>query len=246
MDRFGITFIDDAIEEKRHTYDDWGLILTNHIIPKPSVRENKVSIPYYHGTVDMTDAMGEPIYNDREGLQFEFAVLDGGRTNCEHLASEIAKFIHGKKLRMITDADTEYFYVVRLNVSSIKSTVSTSKVTLSGTAEPFKYLNFNGSDWLWDTFSFVDGVIIKHSNIVIDGSEAIPLTNSEFYTVPEFVVRPNSNISAYWDGKEYEMITNPDETKHYYFPQIRVKGTDKSISLEGEGTLDINFRGRFL
>lgn len=244
MKDFGITLIDGELDSgiSKHTYKDFGMIMTDHVIPKPKVVLHKIEIPYSSGSIDLTDAIGEPTYQDREGLEFVFQVKDGGVDNCEKIVTSLSAFIHGKKLLMITDAEPSFFYIVRLEVSYEKSALNYSRITLSGTAEPFKYSRYaSGSDWLWDPFSFVDGVISTLSDVVVTGSRVVPLTPVEFYTVPEFNVKTANDLKVLWNGKEYSLQVGKN-----YFPQIRIKGTNNVLSFTGNGTMDIDFRGRYL
>jgi len=251
MDNFGITLIDGELETgtEKHTNTDFGLIMTNHVIPKPNVIPHKITIPYMSGNIDLTDAVGSPTYSERTGLVFEFEVKDGGRARCERIATDLAAFIHGKKLLMITDAEPEFFYVVRLEFDYSKSALNWSHITLKGTAEPFKYcVRLGGDDWLWDTFDFENGVITELNDLTPSASTGyidVPISTDTIGTVPEFDVTVSSGesgLSVAFGGRTHNMAT----TGTYYFPQIRIDSTVTSIRVSGAGTFSIVFRGKYI
>lgn len=246
MKTFGITLIDGELDTgtRKHTYSDFGLIMTNHVIPKPETLTHKISIPYMSGTIDLTDAIGAPTYDERKNLLFEFQSKDNGISRIERIATDLAAYIHGKKLLMITDAEPEFFYVVRLEFDYSKTAPDWSHITLKGTAEPFKYcVRLGGDDWLWDTFDFENGVIYSMSNINIENGGTVTLPKQTICTVPEFeVIATPVNFSVSYGGKIYSMMMMDT----YYFPQIRIKQEDIVLTFSGSGIINIKFRGRYL
>ena len=67
----GVTF-DDRI----HTERDWGLKLISIYIPMPDPKTQTVDIPGGDGTIDLTEINGRPAYEDRDGLELVFDLMD--------------------------------------------------------------------------------------------------------------------------------------------------------------------------
>jgi len=242
---FGLTFVNGDYEtgERIHTYKDFGLIMTEHNIPKPNPIENKVSVPYKSGAIDLTDIAGDTPFSDRTGLSFSFKLKDGGRDKVEWIVTNIAKFIHGRKLIMLSDADKYFYYIVRLEVNYSKDSINWSNINITGTAEPYKYARFkSGENWLWNPFNFETGVITHLNDLVITDGATIPMDNDSIYTVPEFVVEESDGLALVFGGKTYSMPS----ANTYYFPQVRIGDETLNLTFVGSGKLSINFRGRYL
>ena len=146
----GVTFAD-----KIHTERDWGLKLLSVYIPMPAPKTQLVDIPGGDGNIDLTEINGRPAYNDRQGLELVFDLMDGDYKIWFMKYSEFAKEVHGKKVKMILDDEPEHYYMVRLELDGEKTNPVYGQIVLSGTAEPFKYdLQSSGEPWKWDTFNF--------------------------------------------------------------------------------------------
>lgn len=200
-----------------NTFDDWHLMPTSRlIISPPSVKTNYIDIPGANGIIDATEIMtGYPTYENRSG-SLEFYVLNGhsvlsnnrrdqtwskyGLWNNRY--SEIMDFLHGRSMKLILDDDPEYYYRGRMSVNTWKSDKTFSKITLDYNLDPFKYEMFDSTeDWLWDPFSFVDGIIRNRNYYSFTVG---PDTDSHIITVPlrsmpvtpEFLVQCTSTISS--------------------------------------------------
>ena len=112
----GIDFIDLSNETlKRHTADDWGLVMTSKVIGTPAVKEKIVDLADRDGVLDFTDALlGVPAYNTRE-LSFDFEYLDSPSA-WTNLFTEIRNFLHERRLKIFEPDDLDYYYLGRVTV----------------------------------------------------------------------------------------------------------------------------------
>ncbi len=112
----GIEFIDlrnDAL--RRHTADDWGLVMSEKIIGTPEVKMKTRELADRDGILDYTDALlGVPTYNTRE-LSFTFEYLDS-LDKWTRLFTEIRNIVHGRRMKIFEPDDPDYFYLGRVNV----------------------------------------------------------------------------------------------------------------------------------
>ena len=254
MSTFGLSLIDATIEEyledqsiAKHTFNDFNLKMVSMYIPMPETKEQKVNLPFASGSVDLTEAGGTTPYADRDGLQFEF-VYFGDLMNWPLMTHNLANYLHGKKLLMIADNDLQYYYVVRLELDTQKTSKHANKVVLSGSAEPFKYSLVGTSDpWRWDPFSFVDGHIVSTADIVVDGQTDVTIEAGGQPNSPYFIV---SDVGA---GLGVIYNTNPPrtlpmtQTGTYRFPQIKAGGENvTTVSMVCHGIVSISYRKRFL
>lgn len=201
----------------KNTFTDWHLMPTSRLlINPPAVKTNYIDIPGANGIIDATEIMtGYPTYNNRSG-SLEFYVLNGhsvlsnnrrdqkwstyGIWNNRY--SDIMDYLHGRSMKLILDDDPEYYYRGRLSVNAWKSDKTFSKIALDYNLDPFKYEMFDSTEnWLWDPFSFVDGIIRNrnyYSFTVGPDTEAhiITVPMRSMPVIPEFLVQCTSEVSS--------------------------------------------------
>ena len=252
--KFGLSFIDTDISDyvadptvAVHTYDDFKLRMISMYIPMPEPKVQTVDLPFSNGSVDLTEAAGTTPYSDRKGLSFEFAYF-GDLMDWPLMTHKIANFLHGKKILMIPDNDPSYYYVVRLDLDSQKSSKIACKVVLSGSAEPFKYtLIATNEPWLWDPFRFPDGQIISTSDIVVNGTTNVTIPAGGVLTSPSFIVtQAGAGLGVVYNTKPPRTLYM-SATGTYRFPQIKAGGdTATTITLVGQGRVSIAYRSKYL
>jgi len=114
----GIEFIDLSNNTlRRHTADDWGLVMTSKVIGTPKVKSKSITLNDRDGDLDFTDALtGVPAYGTRE-LSFEFEYLDDPAEWTE-IFTDIRNFIHGQRLKIFEPDDPNYYYLGRAEVGN--------------------------------------------------------------------------------------------------------------------------------
>lgn len=144
----------------KNTWDDWHLIPSSRpsaALPEPNT--NAVDIPFRDGALDISEAVtGYMTYKDRAG-SWEFYIA-----NDYHywvaLKREITNYLHGRKMCVVFEDDPGFYYEGRLSVDEFQSQQVNSTITIAYTLRPYKLsMVTTGEKWLWDPFSFVDGVI---------------------------------------------------------------------------------------
>ena len=148
-------------------YEDFGLVPTTRpVIPPPGVKTHNIEIPGTNGTVDLTESLTPfPLYQNRSG-SIEFAVV------AEHyywadLYSKLMNYLHGHRAMMVLEDDRNWYYDGRFAVNSWNTGSGTCPtVAIDYDVGPYKLsvqtasqMDEDGWDWLWDPFSFYDGVI---------------------------------------------------------------------------------------
>lgn len=234
----GITFADTW-----HTNKDWGLRLISVYIPMPEPKISLVELPGADGSLDLTEINGRTQYYDRSGLEFVFDFADGDYTRWLMKYSEVAKALHGQKIKTILDEEPDCYYYARLMVDSVKSNPVLSQITLSGTADPYKCdITSSAEEWLWDPFNFNTGVIRVLKDIEISASnKTVTILGAGVSVAPIFEVSASNNLIVAYGGKTYKLSTGRNR-----FPEIRVGGTDVTLNFTGTGKLTVDYRGRYL
>lgn len=234
----GITFAD-----KIHTEKDWGLKLLSVYIPMPEPKTQTVDIPGGDGSIDYTELNGRPAYRERNGMELVFDLFDGNYKRWFMKYSEFAASLQGKKVKMILDDEPDHYYMVRLKLDGQKTTPVYGKITLSGTAEPFKYdLLSSNEPWLWDSFNFYTGVIRTLMDIKITSTnKSIKILGAGIDNPPVFVVAEADNLKLVHEGRTYVLKVGRNR-----FPAVRVGKEDVVLTFTGTGILSVEYRGRYL
>lgn len=120
-----------------HSYDDFNLILSSKSISSPSPKKESIDIPGADSELDFTEFFGDVKFENRQ-LKFEF------RSTAPYLEqiamdSYLKNSLHGKKVKIILDADPDFYWVGRLSVGDWSDDKHIGKVTVTADCEPWKY-----------------------------------------------------------------------------------------------------------
>lgn len=118
----------------KHSYRDWGLITNSIEIGIPSAKTSYIDIPGGHGTLDLSAAFGGVKYSDRT-LTFVFTMLHTDPVKKSH----ILNYLHGTRLDIVIDDDSEYYYKGRCTASAFDNDKTVSILTVQAACDPFKY-----------------------------------------------------------------------------------------------------------
>lgn len=222
---------------------DLGLKLLSYYIPLPPVNENIITIPGMSGGIDATEvATGYPTYGMRTGAKFIFK-LYGDWFDFEVVKSQLAEWLHGKKVKVVMDNDPSYYYICRLELDAKKTTRINSTITISGSMDPMKYeITSSDEDWLWDSFNFETGVIRELSDIEITEDNTKVLVAAGSYPVsPIFKVVESNSLTVTYEGNTYSLPVG--EMK---IPRIKIGNKEVTLIFNGKGKLSISYRGERL
>lgn len=118
-----------------HSHEDLNLVLSKVDIPPATVKTNFVDIPGGDGSVDLTEALGEVRYKDRE-CSFTFTVFPSD--NFETKKREISNLLNGRRFKMILDKDPDYYWDGRCSIDSYASDKKINKIVVKSTVSPYK------------------------------------------------------------------------------------------------------------
>lgn len=221
----------------KHTFYDYGLYVGNTMpVAPPTVRKQMIEVPGRNGDIDLTEALtGYTVYNNRQ-----ITLQLGGKKNPRIWHSFMSSFlneIHGKTVRVIFDDDPEFYFIGRAEVQgdAVKGNeVCTFTVIID--AEPYKYsLHDTSEPWLWDPFSFVDGVIRTYSNIQVSGTKTVTLINELMPVIP--IITASAAMTVRFNGKNYSLSAGVN--KIY---DISLGPGENTLIFTGSGTVSIKFR----
>ena len=123
---------------KKHTFDDWNLVLTEKTIGLPSPKTSSVDVEGADGVLDTSDILTGEIKFKNRTLEFSFTMLDKYE-DFQDKITEIANYLHGQKLRIILDEDDTHYYVGRCSIDQWASDKRIGRIVVKCDCEPYKY-----------------------------------------------------------------------------------------------------------
>lgn len=166
-----------------HSYTDLNLVLSSVNIPPAEVKKNYIDIPGGDGSVDLTAALGEVRYKDRE-CTFTFSCFP--QDDFEEKKTRISNLLNGAVCRIRLDKDPGYYYQGRCFVNEYASDKNLHKIVVGATVAPYK-LKTN-----------VTTVTIRAGESV-----SVALVNSRKSVVPTITTTANTTIK--FGGNTYTL-----------------------------------------
>lgn len=219
----------------KNSYKDFGLILTSKDIGLPDPKTETVDIAGADGVIDLTEVLTDDIKYKQRKLQFTFTVMDS-MNEWSAILSEISNYVHGKRLRILLDWDKNYYYEGRCKVNQFKTNKRLATIVIDAEVDPYKLeVNSSSTPWIWDTFSFIDGIIYLNT-VNVSGSITVNLLNRRKIVSPTFTV--TSAMKVNFNGKTYDL---PKGTTTVL--EIRLQEGDNYVTFTGTGTVTIDYKG---
>lgn len=219
----------------KHSYEDFGLILQKKDLSLPKPKTEKVEVTGRNGAIDLTESLVDEVTFENRSITFTFVVLNGLLYWSKAL-SELTNYLHGRKMQIILDADKTFYYYGRCCVNEFKSNRRLATIVVECDCEPFKIeVNGAGMPWLWDTFSFVNGII--HLNeVTVSETKMVNLLNRRKIVSPTFTCSAAMTVTH--EGTRYSL---PKGKTTVY--DIRLQEGDNNVTFTGNGTVKIEYKG---
>ena len=224
-----------------NTLDKYGLmLLADYTISSPKIKENRISVPGANGSINISspDVNGNPIYEDVEGdFNLFKSVSDAELSDLREIL--LGKY-NGRTVQVILPFDPTHYYEGTLTFGSM-SQFNSGKIPLHLKAFPYKFeIADSLGGWLWDSFSFENGIARDYSELFVDEEAEYTIIGSPLPVSPTFIVEVymNETITMQLDGKSYEF-----ETGTYTIPGLFLKNKPYTMRLSGVGAVSAQFRG---
>lgn len=235
----------------KNTWDDWKLIATSRpVINPPKQKTKTVDIPGADGHIELsTSISGYPVFDNRTGsLTF---YVDNGYMSWHARLTQISDYLHGRTMRLVLEDEPDYFYEGRFEVDKWASNKDYSQITINYDLKPYKwYITKSTDDWLWDPFSFENGIIqpVIFKNIVVESSTYKEYTfdGDKFMRAP---VTPIFNVVS-TNGIYCRYVSEDMGVVEQLLPNGSTSDigcilnglSDVTIEFKGFGTVSITFR----
>ena len=223
-----------------HMLNDLGLALSRtDCVQPPEPKINTIDIPGADGLIDLTESLsGRTLYNNR------IITMEFGRglekSAWPTMYSKIQSLFHGKQVKVIFDDDTEYYYSGRASVSDYARTQMLGTLTITVSADPYKYEMYGGlDDWLWDPFNFQTGIIRSYKDLTISGTRDVRIIGRDKAIVP--LIISNAAMTVTFKGNTYNIVAG--NNKIY---DIEIVEGENVLTFTGTGIISIDYRGGIL
>lgn len=204
------------------SWADFSLIRSRKTVEAPEPKFIKVEVEGADGELDLTDYFGDVKYKNRN-ITFEFSTAVRER-EFMNLFSKIQNALHGKKMKIVLEEDSDFYYVGRISVNEWEADRNIGLITVDCDCEPYKYkknktiftLNLTGK--------------IQHI-----------LPNLRKHVVPTFTI--SSPLKIEFNGSIYSIgATGMTGQQTFVIPELSLREGDNLISLEGSGTVRIEYQ----
>lgn len=121
-----------------HSYRDLNLVLSVVDIPPAMPKTAFVDIPGGDGSADLTEALGEVKFKDRE-CTFTFTVFP--QDNFEEKKKEVSNLLNGMRFKIALDKDPGYYWQGRCTINEYASDKNLHKIVVGAVVAPYKLKN---------------------------------------------------------------------------------------------------------
>ena len=254
---YGVTFGD------KHTWADWKILpIARPVIAFPPVKTNIINIIGADGQIDLMDVVvGAPVYGNRTG-SLSFRMVDkSGETSVLKRKNEIAHYLHGLSMRMVLDEEPEWYYYGKFSVDTMtyKGKGDFADIVIKYDLEPYKRrLYTTDEQYLWDTFSFDDGVVYDGLivNAEVSSTEDPVIIENFDAIVGDLPIRPTVVISDNTTNITFKRLQSGtwDTTGYVYMTGTNVQPSSgtaiglkfdrftTALSVAGVGKFSLIFR----
>lgn len=218
-------------------YEKWGLKLLSVEVGSPDADTKFKDVPGRNGDIDLTEALtGFTTYkNATMKLAFDFA--DGDYGTWIRRGSDLFNTIHGKREKIILGNETTFFYEGRISVDTEKINKQFSKVEIEINRDPYKYEKYSSiEDWLFDDFSFEDGIIREYKDLAVNGTLELHIPGRSMPVIPEFDCSVAMQVT-------YNNVTYNLPAGRSKAPDILLREGDNILIFTGTGTVSVDYRG---
>lgn len=227
----GVTICD------KHSFHDFGLIMTNKVISGPVPKTKKVEVPARNGSIDMTDVVTDDVkYEDRTINISFFAGNDLDALPA--ITSKIQAEWSGAKTKIIFDDDEAFYWLGRIDgVEPVVTNGKSITINVTATVNPYKYsVQSTMDDWLWDPFDFDTGIINELADLKVNGLLSVELMGVFKYDNP--IVISDSEMTVTHNGVTADIKPG----SQVLYDIVLSEGTN-TLTFTGNGTVSINYVG---
>ena len=221
-----------------NTYSDFHLLIQELTIPTAQIKEEIVEIPGSSDVLDYTESLTGDVNFQRRPIPIELAGTKS-ITDFLNIHSQFQNKLHGKKVKMIFSEEPSFYWIGRVSVGEVDPYEIIRKINLEIIVDPYKYeIHTSAEDWLWDPFSFEDGIINETKDLIVDGELEVNIYGRRKLVSPKFTCECQDSLQCIFEGQTYNFINGTN-----YAPNIQIKEGQNTFKFIGNGKVTIEYRG---
>lgn len=198
------------------SYDDLYLILNSKTIGSPAPKRNTIDIEGGDGVLDLTEVFGRVSYENRT-LNFNFSTVVVP-SQFMTLFSSIQDALHGKRMKITLDEDSNFYYMGRLTVSEFSNEKNIGKINIECDCDPYKYKQ--------------NVTVVSQA---VNGSATITLQNLKKRVVP--TITTNASMTFTFGGTS---ITHSAGT--FKLPTLELVEGANTVTVSGTGNVSFSYQ----
>ena len=201
----GIILIDILSGASKHTADDWDLIMSSKMIGTPDPRLVKVDMSDRDGEIDLSEVIRGRVSYKNRALSFSF-ICTAHQSTWADLRSEIAGFVHGKRLKIVDPDTPNHYYIGRCTLTEptykgaaimfLEILVDAHPYRLSNTETAItKSVSAGGKvELINDVMPAVPTITVSANMTISFGGFSSSLTSGSTYEIPEITLEHGTNV----------------------------------------------------
>lgn len=216
----GLILIDVNSGASVHTGDDWDLIMSGKAIGNPTPRVIGVDMADRDGELDLTEVIRGRVSYENRPLSFSF-ICTAHQSTWADLRTDIAGFVHGKRLKIIDPDTPEHYYIGRCTLK---------EPSYKGSAIMFLEISVHADPY---RLSIAETVVSK----AVSAGDTVKLINSIMPAVPTIEVSANMTIA--FGSRSVSLASG----SVYRIPEITLENGVNTFDITGgSGTITFTYR----
>jgi hypothetical protein len=202
-----------------HSNTDLGLIQQSVEVQPASPKTLYTSLPAADGSLDMTEAFGRVMYDDRD-ITWTFALYPKDGWSAKQ--REVSNALNGLNCHIILDEDPDYYYDGRLIVNSYKRDKLLKQIVIKARCRPYKY----------------EKDITTVTQAGIGAATSITLSNDRMPVIPEITVDKGVKLT-------FGTATLSHDAGTFTWTDLVLVQGDNTVTVEPTGdpvTISITYR----
>lgn len=204
-----------------HSYRDLQMILSEKEIGAPPVKKDTMDIPGGDGELDFTEFFGEPKYGNVTH-KFTFTTI---QNDLLAQLTRVKNALHGKKVRIVLDADPSYYYTGRCEVSSFHDEHGVGTIVVTCDCEPYKYA--------------LNKTVVYQA---VDGVADVVLLNGRKRAVPEVRIETDTSLNIVYQQSNVWSLASGT----YTLPELELTEGENIVTVTGTGAITFTWQEAWL
>ena len=216
---------------------EFGIIVSEFYVSPPEPILNIIEIPGTSNIIDLSESISGDVEYKQRKVSIPTAT-DCGMNKAYSRYSKLANFLHGRKMPIICNRDSAFYWNGRVNLDSFEKTFYGGTPKISALVDPYKYETQSSlTPWLWDPFNFSDGIIRNYYDLPVPST--LTIIGRRKRVCPKFICSNAMTVSYLGNGYNLQAGTN-------IIPDIFLGEGSHVLTFTGSGTVSVDYQGASL